>query len=160
MIPLKLNESKNIKYYPSSNKEWYNSVYSFNKLYIKPLIARDMLINNLFKNYFNMVEHKIKRLFKRQSIRNLKIRYSANRIYVSRAEIKHTNDKLFFIVYIYNKQKSKMEQYMRNIVKFKTEKNNIDESNTDESNTGENNLNSAGNINNFKEKYNGKKNRI
>jgi hypothetical protein len=58
-----------------------------------------------------MLEYKIKILFKRR--RHNKSRYSANKIYVSRAELKHTNTKLFIILYTYNKQKSSIEKYIR-----------------------------------------------
>jgi hypothetical protein len=62
-----------------------------------------------------MLQYKIKILFKRR--RHNKSRYSANKIYVSRAELKHTNTKLLIILYTYNKQKSSIEQYIR---KFST----------------------------------------
>ena len=97
------NEYKNLIFYPSSTKEWFNSVYSYNKSYIKSLIAIDVTANILFASYFNMLENKIKVLFKRR--RHNKSRYSANKIYVSRTETKHTNTKLVILLYVYNKQK-------------------------------------------------------
>jgi len=63
-----------------------------------------------------MFENKIKILFKRR--RANKSRYSANKIYVSRAELKHTNTKLFIILYIYNKQKSLIERNLRKWIKL------------------------------------------
>lgn len=113
---LNKNEQKNIIYYPSSTKEWFNSIYTYNKSYIKSLITKHVMLNNLFKNYFNMFENKIKILFKRR--RANKNRYSANKIYVSRAELKHTNTKLSIILYIYNKQKSLIEQNIRKLIRF------------------------------------------
>jgi hypothetical protein len=41
------NEYKNIIFYPS-NKEWYSSIYSFNKMYVKSLISTNYLVNKLF----------------------------------------------------------------------------------------------------------------
>ncbi len=105
------NEYKNLIFYPSSTKEWFNSVYSYNKSYIKPLIAFDVIVNKLFTSYFNMLENKIKILFKRR--RHNKSRYSANKIYVSRTETKHTNTKLVILLYVYNKQKVSVERYVR-----------------------------------------------
>jgi len=61
-----------------------------------------------------MLQYKIKILFKRR--RDNKSRYSANKIYVSRAELKHTNSKLIIILYTYNKQKLSIEQYIRKLV--------------------------------------------
>lgn len=110
------NEFKNIIYYPSSSKEWFNSIYSYNKSYVKSLVTKHVILNNLFKSYFNMFENKIKILYKRR--RASKSRYSSNRVYVSRAELKHTNSKIIIILYIYNKQKSFIERNIRKLIKF------------------------------------------
>lgn len=48
--------------------------------------------------------------------RNNKLRYSANKIYTSRAELQHTNSKLFITLYTYNKKKSSFENYIRNLI--------------------------------------------
>ena len=61
-----------------------------------------------------MLQDKIKILFKRR--RDNKTRYSANKVYASRAELKHTNTKIFITLYIYNKQKSSIERYIRKII--------------------------------------------
>ena len=123
-----INKEKNLKiqnksekdeynktiYYPSSSKEWFSSVYSYNKSYIKPLVAFNLTLNRLFPSYFNMLRDKHRTLFKRR--RSNKSRYSANKIYVSRAEVKHTNTKLLIILSTYNKQKSMILRWIRRIV--------------------------------------------
>jgi hypothetical protein len=111
--PLK-DEYKNIIYYPASSKEWFSNIYSYNKSYIKPLIVYNVLVNDLFRSYFNMVKDKVKILFKRR--RHNKKRYSSNKIFVSRSEVKHTNTKLLFILYIYNKKKYSIERFLRNLI--------------------------------------------
>lgn len=111
------NEYKNIIYYPYAVKEWFNSIYVFNKPYVKSLIIYNLRVNNLFKNYLNMFKDKIKILFKRR--RTNKIRYSANKIYVSRAEVNHTNTKLIVFFYTYNKTKSSIEKYTTKIINLK-----------------------------------------
>ena len=108
------NEHKNIIFHPSSSKEWFSSIYSYNKSYIKSLISINYLVNNLFWSYFNMMEDKLILPFKRR--RPNKIRYSADKIYVSRAELKHTNTKLTIMLYIYNKQKSSLERFIRKVL--------------------------------------------
>jgi len=108
------DEYNNIIFYTSSNKEWFSSVYSYNKSYIKSLISNDAVLNKLLRSYCNMLQDKIKILFKRR--RDNKIRYSANKIYASRAELKHTNTKLFITLYIYNKQKSSIEWFILKIL--------------------------------------------
>jgi hypothetical protein len=86
-------------------------MYSYNKSYIKLLISLNGLANKLFKSYCNMLEDKIKILFKRR--RDNKIRYSADKIYVSRAELDHTNTDISITFYLYNKKKSSIEQLIR-----------------------------------------------
>jgi hypothetical protein len=63
-----------------------------------------------------MLQDKIKIFFKRRN--HNKNRYSANKIYVSRAEIKHTNIKIIIILYTYNKLKSFVERDLRKQVKL------------------------------------------
>jgi len=110
----KRDEYNNIIYYPSSSKEWFSSVYSYNKSYSKLLVVYDIILNKLFGTYCNMLQNKIKVLFKRR--RDNKSRYSANKIYVSRAELKHTNTKILITLYTYNKQKLSIERYIRKLV--------------------------------------------
>ena len=110
------NQYKNTIYYPTSTKEWFNSIYSYNKSYIKSLIIKYNILNNLFTSYFNMFENRIKIIYKRRHTN--KNRYSANKIYVSRAELKHTNTKLLIILYIYNKKKDIIERNIRKWIKL------------------------------------------
>ena len=98
---------------PYSSKEWSNSVYSYNKSYIKSLIVFDVITNNMLTNYFNMLEDKVKVVFKRR--RTNKIRYSMNKIFISRGEFKHVNTGLTIIIYVYNKQKSYLENLLTKI---------------------------------------------
>jgi len=108
------DEYKNLIYYPFSSKEWFTSIYSYNKSYIKSLISYDAVLNKLLKSYCNMLQDKIKVLFKRR--RDNKIRYSANKIYTSRAELSHTNTTILITLYLYNKQKSSIERYIRKFI--------------------------------------------
>ena len=41
------DEHKNIIYYPSSSKEWFGNVYSYNQSYLKSLVVYDFIINKL-----------------------------------------------------------------------------------------------------------------
>ena len=110
----KKDEYKNTIYYPFSSKEWFTNIYSYNKSYVKSLTSYNTVLNKLFKSYCNMLQEKIKILFKRR--RDNKTRYSANKIYASRAELNHTNTKIFITLYLYNKQKSSIERYIRKII--------------------------------------------
>lgn len=106
---------ENIKFHTSSNKEWVSSIYSYNKSSSKPLIANNFFLNIILKSYLNMLQ--IKRVvFKRR--RDNKIRYSANKVYNSRAELQHTNSKLNIILYTYNKKKASFEHFTRKLARL------------------------------------------
>jgi hypothetical protein len=113
-IESNFDQYKNTIYYTSSGKEWFTNNYSYNKPSNKLLITKYMILQNLFKNYFNMFENKIKILFKRR--RSNKKHSSANKIYLSRGEIKHTNTEVNTVLHTYNKQNSLLERYMRKFV--------------------------------------------
>lgn len=110
---LQNTQSKTI-FYPYPTKEWFNSVYSYNKSYIKSLIINDKVVNKLIYIYCNTLQDKIKILFKRR--RDNKIRYSANKIYTSRAELNHTNSNIFVTLYVHNKEKSSIERDIRKVI--------------------------------------------
>lgn len=86
-------------------------------MYVKSLISTNYIVNKLFWSYFNMLEDKLKLSLKRR--RPNKIRYSADKIYVSRAELKHTNTKVTILLYIYNKQKVSISSAIEKILVFK-----------------------------------------
>ena len=90
-----------------ANKEWYNSIYVFNKNSIKLLPITDNVITKIIKTYFNMFnivkkEKKEKKEYKGLNI--LAIKNSAIKVWISRPEIKHANNKLIITFYIYNKK--------------------------------------------------------
>jgi hypothetical protein len=116
------NDYINTTNYPHSTKEWYNSIYAYNKSYVKSLITLDNMLNFLFKSYFNMLEYKI-RILKRR--RTNKIRYMSDKIFISRAELKHTNTKLTVILYTFNKQKLSIEQFINRVIIFTEKKNKL-----------------------------------
>nr|YP_010692856.1 Ribosomal protein VAR1 [Periconia digitata]WCA44855.1 Ribosomal protein VAR1 [Periconia digitata] len=109
------HEYKNLIYYPASTKEWFSSVYSYNKSFIKSLIVSDSILNRLLGAYANRVKNKVRKLKRR---RNKKIRYSANKLYLSKAELKHTNTKLVVLVYLFNKQKFTFQRFLVKLSNF------------------------------------------
>lgn len=103
----------NHKYFPPVSKEWKDSVYTFNKNNIKNLPIYDLKINEIIKNYFNLY-------FKPKFIFNKVLAYkykylSLNKIYVSKAEIKHTNNKAILTVYVYNREKISLLRKIKRI---------------------------------------------
>jgi len=63
----------------------------------------DKIVNKLIKSYFNLSP-----LYNNKKSSRVQVRFkrlSLNRILVSRAEMKHTNNKVIVTVYLYNKNK-------------------------------------------------------
>jgi hypothetical protein len=105
LIPfnVKINFTGETKYFPPFSKEWKNSIYVFNFNNLKNLPLYNININTLVKNYFNLYfNHKfINNKFRSPRIKRL----SLNKIFVSKAEIKHTNSKAIVTIYTYNREK-------------------------------------------------------
>jgi len=114
-----LTSNKNIngetRHYPPATKEWFNSIYSYNKNFIKTLPIVDKIVNKLIKSYFNLSP-----LFNNKKSSRVQVRFkrlSLNRILVSRAEMKHTNNKVIITVYLYNKNKKFFLYKLKNLYK-------------------------------------------
>ena len=101
--------------YPAADTEWVNSVYSYNNNTVKTLPISDTIVNNLLKSYFNLTRQ-VKERSSRAVIRSR--RRSLNRILVSKAEMKHTNNNVIITVYLYNKNKKFFLNKLRNIYKL------------------------------------------
>ena len=103
MSAKKSNELGKTRHYPPSNQEWSNSIYAYNKNLIKSLPVTDNLVNKILKSYFNLslFHDKIKKKSRRLRIRFR--RSTVNRVFLSRAEMKHTNNKVIITVYTYNR---------------------------------------------------------
>ena len=105
IIPFKerISDVGSTRYFPSVSKEWKNSIYVFNRNNLKNFPMYDININSLIKNFFNL-QFNYKFLFKKY--KSYKLRSSSlNKIYASKAEIKHTNNKAILTVYVYNREK-------------------------------------------------------
>lgn len=103
------------RHYPPATKEWFNSIYSFNKNFIKTLPIVDKIVNKLIKSYFNLSP-----LYNNKKSSRVQVRFkrlSLNRILVSKAEMKHTNNKVVITVYLYNKNKKFFMYKLKNIYK-------------------------------------------
>lgn len=98
------NEAGKTKHYPPANKEWFNSIYAFNKNTVKSLPIADKVILNIVKSYFNLYSRRLEVKSKFAPIRTRFRRLSVNRMLVSRAELKHTSNKVTVTVYVYNRQ--------------------------------------------------------
>lgn len=113
IIPFRVKPSDvgNTRYFPPVSKEWKNSIYVFNRNNLKNFPIYDININYLIKNFFNL-QFNSKFLFKKYRTYRLRSR-SFNKIYASKAEIKHTNNKAILTVYVYNREKISLLKKIR-----------------------------------------------
>ena len=91
-----------IKYFPAASREWSNSVYTYNSNNYKLLSSFHKMVSNLLKSYFHL-NKPVNRLIKSSKHYRIRLkRLSTNRTFISKPEIKHTNDKINITSYIYN----------------------------------------------------------
>lgn len=126
-VKLKKSKSKDItneykgndlgltRHYPPANKEWFNSIYAYNKNTSKLLPIADKVLSKLTKNYFNLYSVKLEKKIKSRRVRKWSRRLSTNRILISKAELKHTSDKVIITIYVYNRQEKNHLKKMRKI---------------------------------------------
>lgn len=97
----------NNREHTSPTSVWKNSIYSFNQNYIKNIPSVDNIVNKMIKSFFsinaldNNIEGKKSRLIQRRYKR-----LSLNKIFVSKSEIKHSNNKVIITVYLFNKKRN------------------------------------------------------
>ena len=108
---IKVNSVGDTKYLPAASKEWRNSIYFFNSNYLKDLPIYDLNLNKLIKGYFNLYFNN--KLLKYKYVSNRLRRLSLYRIYVSKAEIKHTSSKTIVTVYTYNKENISLKKRIK-----------------------------------------------
>ena len=112
--------AREIRHYPPANKEWFNSIYAYNKSTIKILPTIDKIISKLIKAHFNSYSRKLVNKVRKARSRRYRVRktrLSINRILVSRAELKHNNDKVVITVFVYNNEK---KYYLKKMKKIST----------------------------------------
>src|SRR6201995_5599177 len=92
-------------------------MYNNNTLSLIPNISR--LAINFIRNYFYLFNKKIESKIRRKKIYNRRIKLSVNRIFLSKGEFKHTNNKVIITLYIYNKQKNNyLKKLKRRYIRF------------------------------------------
>jgi len=107
------NIEKKPKHYLPSVKEWKNSIYSYNKEYIKHIFTFTKNTEKLVHSYFNKWFREDKPIYKR--LRKHILRLSSKKTFISRAEIKHTGEKVSVIFYSFNKENNFISRKLEKI---------------------------------------------
>ena len=92
-----------VRYYPPANQEWFNSIYAYNNIYTTNITVADKNLNRLIKNYFNLF-FKRKLFYSKRIVTRFR-RLTINKIFISKAELKHTNSKVIITLYVYNEER-------------------------------------------------------
>lgn len=101
-----LDNLDTLKHFPSSVREWDNSIFVYNKnaLPLVPHISR--LAIKLIGNYFSLYNWWKEKKIRTKKIRTKHKKLTSSRIYLSKGEFKHTNNKVTITLYTFNRQKS------------------------------------------------------
>lgn len=100
-----VNTSKDIKHFAPAIKEWSDSTYAYNQITTNILPTAHKETMKLIKSYINLFSNKLEYNIRYTSISKKKRRFSSHKIYISKGEFKHTNDKIIIDLYIYDRQK-------------------------------------------------------
>jgi len=103
------------KHYPPATKEWFNSIYTYNKNTIKSLPSADLYVISVIRSYFNLFNNKFEDEAKLNIIRLKKRKDSMSRILVGKPEFKHTNDKVIITLFVYNREIIKYTNIVKKI---------------------------------------------
>lgn len=91
------------RYFPPATQEWYNSIYTYDKNFIKNISIADKNLSKLIKSYFNLFFSS--KLSHNKRINTRLRRLVINKIFISKAELKHTSSKIIITLYMYNEEK-------------------------------------------------------
>jgi len=101
-------------------------MYNKNTLSLIPNLSKIAI--KFIRDYFYLYNRKAERKIRRKRIYNRRIKLFISRIFLSKGEFKHTNNKVIITLYVYNKQKNNYLQKLKqryinkifeNIVSFK-----------------------------------------
>lgn len=98
-----------MKHHPASTKEWFNSIYTYNNNSVKNLPALDKSLSKIIKSYFNSSIAIEDKNAKSQAKTRFFTRYkrtSLKNIFVGKAELKHTNDKVIITLYVFDGERN------------------------------------------------------
>jgi len=117
-----------VKHFPSSVREWNNSIYLFNKNALSLIPNISKLAIKIIRNYFNLYNINIERKIRKKVLSRKLRKLSSSKIFISKGEFKHTNNKVIITLYVFNKQKINylfklkkryLNKFFKNILTFK-----------------------------------------
>lgn len=116
-LKIKRVEEKRNKsiHYPSSVREWNNSIYLYNKNNLNLVPSSAVKAMKIIKGFFNIYNQIIERKMRSKRLLLRFRKLSSNRIYLSKAEFKHSNNNVLINIYLFNRQKYNYLLKLKNI---------------------------------------------
>lgn len=90
--------------YPSSIREWSNSIYLYTKANLNLIPFASKVAKKLIKGLFNLYNQKIERKLRTKRLLLRLRRVSSNRLFLSEGEFKHRNNNVIIDIYLFNRQ--------------------------------------------------------
>ena len=103
--PNRSDNVKSLKLFPSSVREWNNSIYVYNENGLDLVHYTTVSAVNIIRSYFSLYNYKLERKIRTKRLSRRFRRLSLNKIYISNGEFKHTNNKVIINLYLFNRQK-------------------------------------------------------
>lgn len=103
--PNRSDNVKSLKLFPSSVREWNNSIYVYNENGLDLVHHATLSAVNIIRSYFSLYNYKLERKIRTKRLSRRFRRLSLNKIYISNGEFKHTNNKVIINLYLFNRQK-------------------------------------------------------
>jgi hypothetical protein len=118
IIPLnKVNNTLgSMRYFPPANQEWNNSIYVYNNATIKNISIAQKNLTRLIKSYFNL--YFSNKLLSSKIILTRFRRLAINKILISKAELKHTSNKVIITLYVYNEERRILINRLKRVQAF------------------------------------------
>jgi len=103
------------KHFPSSVREWNNSIYVFNKNTLNLIPSTTISAMKIIKGFFSLYNKGLEKKMRSKRLLLRLRRLSSNRIYLSRGEFKHINNNVSINLYVFNRQKHNYLSKLKNI---------------------------------------------
>ena len=100
-----LDKLNTLKHFPSSVREWDNSIFVYNKNALPLVPSISKLALKTIKIYFSLYNSEKEKKLRTKIIRNKHRRLTSSKIFLSKGEFKHTNNKVIITLYTFNRQK-------------------------------------------------------
>jgi ribosomal VAR1-like protein len=108
IIPLKKvkNTLGPMRYFPPACQEWNNSIYAYNNISTKGINIAQKTLTRLIVSYFNLYFSK-NLLYSKRILTRFR-RLAISKIFISKAELKHTSNKVIVTLYVYNEERRRL----------------------------------------------------